>query len=242
MAYFVDEGRTVVARILYDGLGMAGKTRSLHRVRQIFADRAGPVFAPEASKERTLYFDWLELEAGYFDDCALRLEVLTVPGQWAYAHRRWLLLQSTDAVIAVVDSTPSGIEHARYAMAFLRRTLAAMGGEAPPIVVQAHKQDLPGAKSAAEVRALFGLAEDVPIFGTSAETGEGIRQAFMLAARRAREHVRRRLGDRPPETLRDEPLTPQALHARLREADLSDAHSQAQWIVEQVLDEMGGRL
>ena len=42
----------------------------------------------------------------------LRCQLLTVPGQFAFADRRYRLLRGIDAVVMVCESTPNGIRAA----------------------------------------------------------------------------------------------------------------------------------
>lgn len=241
MATFAAADDAVVVRILYDGLGTAGKTSSLRKIREIFAQRSGEIHVPEEHDGRTLYFDWLDVRAGRFGDHALRVELMTVPGQWAYGHRRFALLQTADAVIGVLDGTDPGVRRATYALSFLRRVRARLGASAPPVVFQAHKQDLPGARGVGDLRAALGIAEEEPMLATSAVTGDGLRETFVLALRSARRHVTRLLAGRSPATLPPAGETPAALYERMRAEELDEAEREGALVVDEVLDEVDGR-
>lgn len=240
MARFDEARGAVVARILYDGLGTAGKTSSLRKLRELLSQRSGEIYAPEEANGRTLYFDWLEVDAGRFDGHRLRVELLTVPGQWAYAHRRFMLLGSPDAVIAVVDSTPHGLTRAAYALAFLRKALAAHERPPPPLVVQAHKQDLAEAGSVEHIRAHLAVPSEIPIVGTSAETGEGLRHAFVVAVQHARAHIRRTLDGAAADTLPRALEPPELLCAEMRRAEREGAELEGERVLADVLDQLEG--
>lgn len=220
---------TVVVRILYDGLGLAGKTQSLRCVRDSFPTRSGRLYVPEEnSAGRTLYFDWLEIDAGHiaFDRGAsnevhpLRVELLTVPGQSVYAQRRYTLLHSADALIVVVDSTPDGLNRGAFGMRFLRAAFDSFEGVAPPLLIQANKQDLPTAVRAPGVRSTLGLSPKDEVVETSARDGEGIRFAFVRAIQRARNHVTALLDGQPASSLPAAENDPEAVYRRLQAAEL----------------------
>ena len=61
----------------------------------------------------------LLVDAGRFDGHRLRVELLTVPGQWAYAHRRFMLLGSPDAVKNYLQLRLAHKPHEVFAALFL---------------------------------------------------------------------------------------------------------------------------
>ncbi len=195
MAFYDDARQAITLRIVYDGLGTAGKTTNIRQIHALFTlARCGDVFVPEEHRGRTLFFDWLELEVGFLDEHRLRCQILTVPGQFAYVQRRWHLLNAPDAIVAVCDSSPSGVTRARYAMRFLSAMLEAGSCPDVPLLIQANKQDLPGALGAADLARELGLAPDTRVIEAVASQGEGVRETFVRALLAARERVRVQLG------------------------------------------------
>ena len=221
MATFDRERREIVLRIVYDGAATAGKTANLRSLHASFGHRAqGELFVPaETATGRTLYFDFLELFAGYVDDWPIRCQLLTVPGQFAFAERRYRLLRGIDAVVLVCESTPSGVQTARFAWTFLERALASSGAAGVPIVVQANKQDIPGALSAVEVEDLLVSGRGHRVLAASALHGDGVRATFLVALDAARDAVRERLRSAGPEALGP----PMESAADLYESMLADA-------------------
>ncbi len=203
MAHFDAARGEIVVRIVYDGLATAGKTANLRALHAAFSGRTKNGFSipAETLTGRTLYFDWLELRTGYLDDWPLRCQILTVPGQFAYAERRFRLLRELDGVVLVCESTPKGIEAARIATVFLGKVLDSCGNSDVPIVFQANKQDLPGALSPAEVAARLGLGERRPLVGASALEGEGVRHTLLRVLDLARDRLRARLRRSGPQGL-----------------------------------------
>jgi signal recognition particle receptor subunit beta len=221
MAFFDPERRRLTLRLVYDGLGTAGKTTNVRQAHALFTlARRGRVIAPVEHRGRTLFFDWLELDAGFVDDWPLRCQVLTVPGQFSYAPRRYELLRSADAVVLVCDSTPPGLERSRHAAAFLARALAADGRGDVPVVVQANKQDVPGALRAPELAAALGLGPGATVIEASATTGGGVRATLVLALQAARDRLRDRLRRDGPASLPTRRETPALLYAHLQRHDV----------------------
>lgn len=245
MASFDPASGAVVVRILYDGLGLAGKTRSLRCVRDSFPSRSGQLYVPEENATgRTLYFDWLEIDAGrivldrgsHDDIHPLRVELLTVPGQSVYAQRRYTLLRSADAVIAVIDSTPAGLHRGAIGIRFLRAAFDALDAPPPPLLVQANKQDLPDALRQPAVRTALGLSAGDDVVETSAATGEGIRVAFLKAIQRARDHLSLQLGDRPVTSLPRAENDPEAVYRQLQIDELERGdHLEGELLADQVI-------
>ncbi|HEU4538916.1 MAG TPA: GTPase domain-containing protein [Polyangiaceae bacterium] len=194
MAFFDPERRCLTLRLVYDGLGTAGKTTNVRQAHALFTlARRGEVFAPAEERGRTLFFDWLELESGFVDEWPLRCQVLSVPGQFFYVQRRYELLRSADAVVLVCDSSPAGVLRSRYAYCFLRRMMQEGGGAPVPIIVQANKQDMPGALPGPALAAELGLEPGVRVVEASAATGEGVRATLVFALQAARDELRARL-------------------------------------------------
>lgn len=221
MAYFDSERREVVLRIVYDGLATAGKTANLRALHAAFSSRAkGDFYVPrETATGRTLYFDWLELVAGYLDDWPLRCQILTVPGQFAYAERRYRLLREIDGVVLVCESTVKGVAAARIASVFLGKALDACGNADVPIVFQANKQDLPDALPTAEVAVRLGLGPDRPLLAACATSGEGVRATLITALGLARDRLRERLRHGGAELLPPPVATAEELYTAMLAAD-----------------------
>ncbi len=189
-------------RIAYDGLGTAGKTTNVRALQQAFPTRSrrGVEGFGESRSGRTLYFDWLELDVGHFDEARCRCQILSVPGQFVYAQRRFHLLGELDGVVLVCDSTPRGVDAGRIALAFLRRVLEANGTGDVPVVVQANKQDLPDALGPDEVAARLVLAREL-VVPASAISDEGVRLTLVRALDLVRRRVRAGLEGASVDTL-----------------------------------------
>lgn len=202
MATFDRERREIVVRIVYDGAATAGKTANLRSLNASFGQRArGGLYAPEESATgRTLYFDSLDLETGHVEDWQLRCQIITVPGQLAFAERRYRLLRNVDAIVIVCESTPRGVRAARASLAFLDKALDDGRGRLP-MVIQANKQDLPDALSPEAIEEQLVPGRGHRVIGASALHGDGVRPTFLEALGAARNAVRERLIEGGPESL-----------------------------------------
>lgn len=217
MPFYSATTNTLTLRIVYDGLGTAGKTTNVQQLHELYTlRRQGPIIVPEVEHGRTAFFDWLELTAGSLDgQYDLRCQVLTVPGQFAYAPRRWQLLQQPDAIVCVCDSSEAGVHRGRLGLDFLRDLRARGVCPDVPIVLQANKRDAIDAVPLDRMRERLALAPDELIVEAVANAGEGVQLTFFHALDAAREHLRRVLGERPPTEL-PPPETPDELLTRLR--------------------------
>ena len=191
MAIYDRDERKLVVRIVYDGPVAAGKTTNLRQLCNFFTTRRrSELFVPEEIGGRTLFFDWLQIEAGFVGGHPLRCQFVTVPGQTVLNARRRHLLGSADAIVFVCDSTPKGV---RTAQEVLRSFRDLPGAAAVPVVIQANKQDLPGAATPDELAARFGMDADVSIVAARADHGVGVRETAVLAIRAAANRVQTEL-------------------------------------------------
>ncbi|MFO0563204.1 MAG: hypothetical protein U0269_34600 [Polyangiales bacterium] len=227
MPSFDREKQQFVVRIVYDGLAKVGKTQSLRALYDAYSARAaGELYSPEDTESgRTMYFDWLDLSAGFVDDRPLRAQVLSVPGQFSIVERRVRVLANADAVILVCESTAAGVQSALLAWTMLSVIFAKLQRPRPPVIIQANKQDLPEALSVEDIRAQLAAANcAAPVFGATALVGEGTRLSFVAALSAARDQLRPLLSKGPPETtLARAQSASELFDAMIHDADGSDA-------------------
>jgi len=183
----IDESKGVlVVRIVYDGPAMSGKTTSLRALARGVSSR---VECPEELGGRTLFFDWVDYVGGLFEGRQIRCQIVSVPGQRALAARRRLLLESADAVVLVLDTRRNEWE---FALGWVRDTVPYCRGKDPPVglVLQANKRDAPDAVPREELRDSLNRISPIAVVPSTATTGDGIREAFVLAVRLALDRVR----------------------------------------------------
>jgi len=210
----------VVIRIVYDGAPEAGKTTNIqHLCNQISLARRGAAKSPGTTGARTEFFDWLDFSGGFLDGRRVRCQLVSVPGQSRLLHRRRYLLEAADVIVFVADSRSEGIEEAAHNASATLRIAAQVAGEVPVgIILQANKQDLPGAMAPPDVLRALGMPKSTPALGSVASTGGGVMDTFVLAVRLATERVRSLLKETVTD-LATSAETPDGLHAAMLELE-----------------------
>lgn len=188
--------RCLIARVVYDGPAFGGKTTNLQQICQLFpVDRRTEIFTPGALKGRTMFFDWLEVHAGKVGNYALRIQLLTVPGQGERSYRRRPLLESADGVVFVCDSSFSQLPQARKSFSQLRAALRQRAPRKIPMIVQANKQDRDEALPPEELGLALRVGEGVPVLGAVAARHEGVRETLISIIRAVAVEVQQVISD-----------------------------------------------
>ena len=183
----IDESRGVlVVRIVYDGPALSGKTTSLRALAQGVSSK---LECPAELAGRTLFFDWVDYVGGLFDGRQIRCQIVSVPGQKELAHRRKMLIETADAVVLVLDTRKMEWD---FGLAWVRDTVSFCRTKIPPVglVLQANKRDAPDAVPSEEIQQSVNRIAPVAVVPSTATSGEGIREAFVLAVRLALDRVR----------------------------------------------------
>ncbi|MBN9160884.1 MAG: hypothetical protein J0I07_07970 [Myxococcales bacterium] len=192
MAVFDPREQRLCIRIVYDGGAGAGKTTNLHQLARSFAaQRKADVYSPGEVEGRTLYFDWLQIRGGLIGGFPVTSQVVSVPGQVVLTERRRHLLASADAVVYVADSTRSGVARAIEGLALLDE-LARSRPEPPLLVLQANKQDRPGALRGPELLEALGR-KGSPCFEAIACDDVGVVDTMVAAVRAVAQKMGERL-------------------------------------------------
>jgi len=183
----IDESRGVlVVRIVYDGPALSGKTTSLDALARGVSSK---LECPAELAGRTLFFDWVDYVGGLFDGRQIRCQIVSVPGQKELVHRRKLLLETADALVLVLDTRRVEWE---FGLGWVRDTLPFCRGKSPPVglVLQANKRDAADAVPSEDMQRSLNRIAKVAVVPSTATSGEGIREAFVLAVRLALDRVR----------------------------------------------------
>ena len=105
----------------------------------------------------------------------LDLKIFGTPGQVRFKFLQEILAKGSAGILLVVDSTtPETLELAKSVLTGVRKELP----QRVPVVVLANKQDLVGALSPEEVKERLGVSQDVPVIGTVATEGAGLKEAI----------------------------------------------------------------
>ncbi len=152
--------RELNLKIVYYGPALSGKTTNLEQIHaRVPAERRSDLVSLKTHEDRTLFFDFLQLELGKISGLTPKLHLYTVPGQTYYEASRKLVLRGADGIVFVVDSDPARVADNLTAWRDMKRHLQEMGLSLNEmaVVVQLNKQDLPGALGPIEYKQLLSL-------------------------------------------------------------------------------------
>jgi small GTP-binding protein len=142
-------------KIVYYGPPYSGKTTNIERLHAT----ANPGHRSELTsmknkEDRTLFFDFMQLELGQIGGLTPRINLYTVPGQVIYEATRQIVLRGADAIVFVADSSAKQLRDNLWSWRQLTAQLVAMNcdPEKFPVVVQLNKRDLPDALSVQDIR------------------------------------------------------------------------------------------
>jgi len=138
--------KEISCKIVYYGAGMCGKTTNLQYIHQHTSpDKRGNMVSLATPGERTLFFDFLPLEAAQIHGFKTKFQLYTVPGQVMYNSTRKLVLRGVDGIIFVCDSQWEKMRENLESFRNLQDNLASYGYslETTPYIVQYNKRDLP---------------------------------------------------------------------------------------------------
>ena len=180
MAIINQATKELQVKIVYYGPAMGGKTTNLVQVHdhvQTAAGNKGKLVSLATSSDRTLFFDFLPIEAMTIKGFKTKFQLYTVPGQVIYNTTRQLVLRGVDGIVFVADSQyekmPENVESFQNLvdnLSSLKLNLAEI-----PYVLQYNKRDLPNAASMEYMEYLLNNREvQVPSFGATAHKCEGV--------------------------------------------------------------------
>lgn len=138
--------KEISCKIVYYGPGLCGKTTNLQYIHQhMSSEKKGNLVSLATPGERTLFFDFLPLEASDIYGFKVKFQLYTVPGQVMYNSTRKLVLRGVDGVVFVCDSQWEKARENLESFRNLQTNLASYGYslDAVPYVVQYNKRDLP---------------------------------------------------------------------------------------------------
>ena len=172
--------KELTAKIVYYGPGLSGKTSNLQYIYEdLPIKNKGRMLTLATDTDRTLYFDFLPVDAGIVRGIKTRVQLYTVPGQVFYNATRRMVLQGADGVVFVADSQPSMPEANRESLDNLRENLAAhdLKLEALPMVMQFNKRDLEDVCTVEEMNDVLNTM-NAPFYEAVAKDGIGVEETL----------------------------------------------------------------
>ena len=132
-------------KIVYYGAALCGKTTNLVYIHsRISPAHRGDLVSLATAADRTLFFDFLPLNAVVIQGFKTKFQLYTVPGQVIYNATRQLVLRNVDGVVFVADSDWDKMEENVISFRNLGENLQKQGLSADelPYVLQFNKRDL----------------------------------------------------------------------------------------------------
>tara|TARA_R110002096_G_scaffold24760_6_gene77929 strand:- start:4860 stop:5522 length:663 start_codon:yes stop_codon:yes gene_type:complete len=202
MALVNHDTREVQFKIVFCGPAFSGKTTNLQYIHsRIEDDQRGELLSMATSTDRTVFFDYLPIDAVLIQGYHTRFQLYTVPGQVAYNATRQLVLRGVDGLVFVADSSADKLEENVQALKTMEENIVESGGSSLdelPFVLQYNKRDLPDAVAVDHLNLVLNQREKpVPVFEAVASQGYNV---FATLNEVAQETIRRfhELSDEEP--------------------------------------------
>lgn len=172
--------KEIQIKIVYYGPALAGKTTNIQQIyHAVPKNRRSELTMMDTQGDRTLFFDYLQMELGRIGAFTPRVNLYTVPGQVIYAATRRIVLQGADAVVFVADSAAARAQENVEAWRQLHLHLQDLNLADIPIVLQWNKRDLPDALPVATLRETLGVQEkEFSEFEAVAVRNVGVRETL----------------------------------------------------------------
>jgi len=150
-------------KVVYYGPGLSGKTTNLEYIyTRLDPSMRSELVSLKTREERTLYFDFMQLELGRIKGLKPRFNLYTVPGQVYYNFSRKIILRGADGIVFVADSQRDCMGDNLDSLLDLEKNLIETGTSLQniPWVIQYNKRDLPDIESIATMQSklnFFGV-------------------------------------------------------------------------------------
>lgn len=187
--------RILNLKIVYYGPALSGKTTNLEIIhKSVDPKRRSDLVSLKTNEDRTLYFDFLQLELGKISGLTPQIQLYTVPGQAYYEASRRIVLRGADGVVFVADSDVKRMRANVESWRSMQRHLASFGldHEGFPIVVQFNKRDLKNAIPVPILRNVLNV-NGYPNYEATAVSGSGVLPTLKAITRSVVSHVQREL-------------------------------------------------
>lgn len=168
--------KEINCKIVYYGCGLSGKTTNLQYIYDRTSDSSrGKLISLSSENERTLFFDFLPLDAGEVRGFKTRFHLYTVPGQSFYDVSRQFILKGVDGIVFVIDSQRERLEANLESYESLEANLESQGYDPKkiPLVFQFNKRDVASAIPPMELSQAFNRIS-APEFEAVANKGIGV--------------------------------------------------------------------
>jgi hypothetical protein len=172
-------------KIVYYGPGKGGKTTNLEQIHANVQDK-GKLVSLATNADRTLFFDFLPIDAVAVKGFKTKFQLYTVPGQVIYNNTRQLVLRGVDGIVFVADSQYDKMAENVESFQNLEDNLKALKLDLAqvPYVLQFNKRDLPDAAPVDFMEFLLNNRPvQVPSFASVASKCEGVFESLNMISR-----------------------------------------------------------
>ena len=188
MAIINQATKELQVKIVYYGPAMGGKTTNLVKVHENIqtAQEKGKLVSLATSSDRTLFFDFLPIEAVAIKGFKTKFQLYTVPGQVIYNTTRQLVLRGVDGIVFVSDSQYEKMQENIESFSNLEDNLRTLKMNLVdiPYVLQYNKRDLPSVAPVEYMEFLLNNREvQVPSFSAVASSCEGVFESLNMITR-----------------------------------------------------------
>ena len=188
MAIINQATKELQVKIVYYGPAMGGKTTNLVKVHENIqtAQEKGKLVSLATSSDRTLFFDFLPIEAVAIKGFKTKFQLYTVPGQVIYNTTRQLVLRGVDGIVFVSDSQYEKMQENIESFSNLEDNLRTLKMNLAdiPYVLQYNKRDLPNVAPVEYMEFLLNNRDvQVPSFTAVASSCEGVFESLNMITR-----------------------------------------------------------
>jgi mutual gliding-motility protein MglA len=188
MAIINQATKELQVKIVYYGPGKGGKTTNLEQVHGNVqgVQEKGKLVSLATSSDRTLFFDFLPIEAMAIKGFKTKFQLYTVPGQVIYNTTRQLVLRGVDGIVFVADSQYDKMAENVESFQNLEDNLKTLKINFAdiPYVLQYNKRDLPNAAPVEYLDFLLNNRDvQVPAFPAVAFKCEGVFESLNMITR-----------------------------------------------------------
>lgn len=189
MAIINQATKELQVKVVYYGPALCGKTTNLVQVHshvQTAQGNKGKLVSLATSSDRTLFFDFLPIEAMTIKGFKTKFQLYTVPGQVVYNTTRQLVLRGVDGIVFCADSQYDKMEENVESFTNLQDNLKSLklNLDDIPYVIQYNKRDLPNVAPVDYMEYLLNNREvQVPAFEACAHKCEGVFETLNMITR-----------------------------------------------------------
>ncbi len=170
--------KEIYFKIVYYGPGLCGKTTNIQYIhKSLPSSNKGNLVTLATEADRTLFFDFLPVEAIKIQGFITKFQLYTVPGQVHYNATRKLVLRGVDGIVFVADSQwekmKENVESFKNLQDNLREYNCVL--DDIPYVLQYNKRDLPNIAPVQYLEYLLNRREKrIASFESIATEGQGV--------------------------------------------------------------------